>query len=84
MISVPGKQVFDRIDSLPPLSEEERAVLESVRRLAEEKLAPRAAGYDERAEFPADNMRDINDLGLNAVFAFALWRGLRTRHRLPS
>jgi membrane protease YdiL (CAAX protease family) len=23
-------------------------------------------------------------LGLNAVFAFALWRGLRTRHRLPS
>ncbi len=68
MTSVPGKRLFDRIDALPPLSEVERELFESVRRLAEEKLAPRAAGYDERAEFPWDNVRDMNDLGLNAVF----------------
>lgn len=31
-------------------------------------IAPRAAAYDESAEFPWDNVRDINALGLNSMF----------------
>ncbi len=35
-------KVFEQIDALPRLSEEERLVLESVRALARDKLGPRA------------------------------------------
>jgi acyl-CoA dehydrogenase len=61
-------KVFQRIDGLPPLSGEERLLLESVRVLAREKIGPRAEGYDARAEFPWDNVHDLNALGLNAIF----------------
>src|SRR5690606_36249315 len=43
-------------------------LLDSVQQLAKEKLAPRAADYDRSGEFPWDNVRDINELGLNAMF----------------
>jgi acyl-CoA dehydrogenase len=39
-----------------------------VKTLARERIAPRAAGYDQTGEFPWDNVRDINALGLNAMF----------------
>ncbi|MGZ3505037.1 MAG: acyl-CoA dehydrogenase family protein [Vulcanimicrobiaceae bacterium] len=38
----------------PPSSEEEAMILEVVRELVAEKVAPRAAEIDERAEFPQD------------------------------
>ncbi len=60
--------VFDRLDALPPLSVEERQLLDSVRALARDEIAPRAAAYDRSGEFPWDNIRAINALGLNAMF----------------
>jgi acyl-CoA dehydrogenase len=60
--------VFDRIDAAIPLSDEERMLLDSVKTLAREKIAPRAEHYDRTAEFPWDNVRDINALGLNGMF----------------
>lgn len=60
--------IFDRLDASPGWTEEERMLLDSVQSLANEKLAPRAADYDRSAEFPWDNVRDINELGLNAMF----------------
>ena len=60
--------LFDRLDALPLLSPEERQVLESVRSLARDEIAPRAAGYDRTAEFPRKNVEAINALGLNAMF----------------
>jgi alkylation response protein AidB-like acyl-CoA dehydrogenase len=60
--------VFDRLDGLPPLSSEERQLLDSVKALARDEIAPRAAGYDRSGEFPWDNIRAINALGLNAMF----------------
>ena len=60
--------VFDRLDALPPLSAEERQLLESVRALCREGIAPRAAGYDRSGEFPWENIAAINALGLNAMF----------------
>jgi alkylation response protein AidB-like acyl-CoA dehydrogenase len=60
--------VFSRLDALPALSPEERQLLDSVTALAREEIAPRAADYDRSAEFPWDNVRAINALGLNAMF----------------
>ena len=42
--------------------------IDSVRALAREEIAPRAAGYDRSGEFPWDNVKAINALGLNAMF----------------
>ncbi len=60
--------LFDRLDALPPLSDEERQLLDSVRALARDEIAPRAAAYDRSGEFPWDNVNAINALGLNAMF----------------
>lgn len=60
--------IFDRLDTNQNWNDEERMLLDSVQTLANEKLAPRAADYDRSAEFPWDNVRDINGLGLNAMF----------------
>jgi alkylation response protein AidB-like acyl-CoA dehydrogenase len=60
--------LFDRLDALPPLSPEERQLLDSVRALARDEIAPRAAGYDRSGEFPWENVEAINALGLNAMF----------------
>jgi alkylation response protein AidB-like acyl-CoA dehydrogenase len=61
-------EVFHRIDAIPALSREERLLLDSVRRLAREQIAPRAAGYDASGEFPRDNVQALSALGLNAIF----------------
>ena len=46
------------------LTEEEQLLKNTVRDFANEVLAPRAADYDESAEFPWDNIRDMAGLGL--------------------
>lgn len=60
--------VLDRLDAALELPEHEAQVLESVRRLATEVIAPRAADYDRREAYPAENIAAINALGLNAMF----------------
>jgi acyl-CoA dehydrogenase len=60
--------VFERLDAALVLPEEERMLVESVRTLARERIAPRAAHYDRSAGFPWDNVKAINELGLNAMF----------------
>ncbi len=60
--------LFNRLDAVPPLSPEERLLLDSVKALARDQIAKRAAEYDRSGEFPWDNIRAINALGLNAMF----------------
>jgi acyl-CoA dehydrogenase len=60
--------VFERLDAGLKFSDDERILIESVRSLARDQLAPRAAHYDASGEFPHDNVNAINELGLNAVF----------------
>ena len=60
--------VFERLDGTLALEEEERMIVESVRMLAREKIAPHAEHYDRSAEFPWENVKAINALGLNAMF----------------
>jgi len=61
-------EVFHRIDAIPALSDEERLLLDSVRRVAREQVAPRAAHHDATGEFPWDNVHALNALGLNGIF----------------
>src|SRR5947207_10521129 len=61
-------QLFNRLDALPVLSNEERQLLHSVKALCRDEIMPRAAEYDRTALFPWDNIRAIDALGLNAMF----------------
>jgi alkylation response protein AidB-like acyl-CoA dehydrogenase len=60
--------VLERLDDSLVLPEEERMLVNSVKNLARNELAPRAEHYDRTAEFPWDNVNCINALGLNAMF----------------
>ncbi|KAG1380296.1 hypothetical protein G6F59_017992 [Rhizopus arrhizus] len=60
--------VLQRLDASMPWSPEEAMLLDSVRELARERIAPRAAELDRSGAFPHDNVADINALGLNAMF----------------
>lgn len=60
--------ILQRLDARIALSDEERMLLESVRTLARERIAPRAEHFDRTAEFPWENVKAINELGLNAMF----------------
>ena len=46
------------------LSEEELLLKNTVRDFADQRLAPRAAAYDDSGEFPWDNVRGLAELGL--------------------
>jgi acyl-CoA dehydrogenase len=60
--------ILDRIDSGIVLTDDERQIVESVRTLASEEIAPRAAEHDRTGAFPQANVDAINSLGLNAMF----------------
>lgn len=60
--------VISRLDDQLGLSDDEALLLKSVRDFARNEIAPRAAHYDETGEFPWENVKGINALGLNAMF----------------
>src|SRR5215210_3457086 len=60
--------ILQRLDERITLNDEERMLLDSVRQLAREQIAPRAEHFDRTGEFPWENVRAINELGLNAMF----------------
>ena len=61
-------KVFEHLDHSVTFSNEERMLIDAVRALARDEIAPRAAAYDRSGEFPWDNVKAINALGLNAMF----------------
>jgi len=52
-------------------------IVDSVKSLAREQIAPRAAEYDRTGAFPWDNIKAINELGLNAMFIPEEYGGAR-------
>ncbi|WP_136420011.1 acyl-CoA dehydrogenase family protein [Herbaspirillum sp. ST 5-3] len=60
--------IFERLDADIPLNEDEKLLLDSVRSLAQDEIMPRAEHYDKTGEFPWENVKAINNLGLNAMF----------------
>ena len=73
--------MFDRLDASLRLPEHEQMLLESVTAMAREKIAPRADGHDRSGEFPWENVRDINALGLNAMFVPEAYGGAPLSYR---
>ena len=61
-------KLFARLDQVPPISESERLLIDSLTAVTADKIAPRAADYDKTAQFPWDNIEELNRLGLNAMF----------------
>ncbi|MFT6581687.1 MAG: acyl-CoA dehydrogenase [Alphaproteobacteria bacterium] len=68
-------KIFNHLDDTVYLSDDEALLLDSVRALSRDRIAPRAAAYDSSGEFPWDNVADINELGLNAMFVPTAYDG---------
>lgn len=60
--------ILEKLDNRLALAEEERMLLESVQALARDLIAPQAEHHDRLGEFPWENVKAINNLGLNAMF----------------
>jgi alkylation response protein AidB-like acyl-CoA dehydrogenase len=60
--------IFERLDANIDFSDDENQLLDSVRALARNELKVRAEHYDKTGEFPWENVKAINNLGLNAMF----------------
>ena len=56
-------------------SDEQRLVRDSVREYARERIAPFAADWDRDATFPAEQLREMAQLGLFGVFIPEEWGG---------
>jgi alkylation response protein AidB-like acyl-CoA dehydrogenase len=52
---------------LPPLTAEQRAVVERAPALSRDRLASRAARYDAESAFPYENYADLHAAGLHAL-----------------
>jgi alkylation response protein AidB-like acyl-CoA dehydrogenase len=61
-------KLFEQLDRSRNWNEDEKLILDQVRRMADEIIAPNAARFDDTAEFPWENVEAINALGLNAIF----------------
>lgn len=57
-------------------------VLDQVQRAADEVIAPNAERYDRDSAFPWDNIKIINDLGLNTIFIPEEYGGSEMSYRL--
>jgi acyl-CoA dehydrogenase len=75
-------KVFNQLDAGLNLNDEEALLLDSVRTLARERIAPRAAAYDKSGDFPWDNIKDINALGMNAMFIPEAYGGAALSYRV--
>ncbi|MCB1742321.1 MAG: acyl-CoA dehydrogenase family protein [Gammaproteobacteria bacterium] len=75
-------RIFDQLAGHRAFEEDERLILDQVQRVADEVIAPAAAELDRSGEFPWDNIRALNELGLNAIFVPDAYGGSLTRYRL--
>jgi len=61
-------KALDKLDASLPLSDTERMVLDSVRQVVRDVIAPNAQAFDETGSFPWANVEALNALGLNGIF----------------
>jgi len=74
--------ILERIAATRDWSEDERLVLDQVRRVTEDVIRPNAAKYDKSGDFPWDNVKALNDLGLNGIFVPDAYGGSPMSYRL--
>ena len=49
------------------LTEEQQAIRDMVRRFARERIAPKAAELDEKAEFPTETVKELGEMGILGI-----------------
>lgn len=74
--------ILDRLQYSADWSEDERMVLDQVRRVASEVIASNAEEADRTGEFPWASVNALNELGLNAIFVPEEYGGAPMRVRL--
>ncbi len=75
-------KVFEQIARQRHWTEAETLVLDQVRRVADEVVAPNAGGFDETATFPRTSVDALNELALNAIFIPEAYGGSPMSYRL--
>jgi acyl-CoA dehydrogenase len=75
-------KIFERFDNRQRWSEDEQLLLDSVRKMVADDIAPRAAEYDRKSEFPWPSVNAINALGLNGMFIPAEYGGTPMSYRV--
>jgi alkylation response protein AidB-like acyl-CoA dehydrogenase len=73
--------ILEQLAARRPWQPEERLLLEQVRRVAAETIAPNAERYDRAAEFPHANLAALNALGLGAVWVPQAYGGAPLSYR---
>jgi len=73
--------VLERLDAQIGLNQDEVLLLDSVRTVSTNKIAPRAEQHDRDSSFPWDNVADINALGLNAMFIPEAYGGAQLSYK---
>ena len=75
---IPGMKIFDQLERRRAWEPEEQAILDAVRRVADEVIAPKAAGSTRAASFPGTNVEALNGARAQRhVRAGGLWRQRR-------
>ncbi len=75
-------KIFDQLESRRQWSEEERLILDAVRRVSDEVIAPNAADADKHGAFPWKSVEAINALGLNGIFVPEAYGGSPARYQV--
>lgn len=75
-------RIFEDIEARRGWSADEQLVLDQVRRVCDEVIRPNADRIDRTGEFPWDNVRALNALGLNGLFVPEAHGGAPMRFRL--
>jgi len=74
--------IFEQLEQRRAWADDEQLVVDTVRRLADEVIVPRAAAYDQSGEFPWDNVAALNELGLNGIFVPEAFGGTPMSYRV--
>jgi alkylation response protein AidB-like acyl-CoA dehydrogenase len=75
-------KIFDEIERGRAWTPEEQAILDAVRRVADQVIAPNAAAGDRSGEFPRRNVEALNALALNGLFVPEAYGGNPARYKL--
>ena len=74
--------ILKKLQNRRPWSEEERIVLDQVQRIADNVIKPNAERFDRAAEFPWENIKALNELGLNSLFIPEAYGGSPMSYKL--
>jgi alkylation response protein AidB-like acyl-CoA dehydrogenase len=75
-------KLLENISRARNWNDEERQILDQVRRMADEVIAPNAEHVDASGEFPWKNVEAINALGLNTIFVPEQFGGMQMSYKL--